>query len=238
MGREQKVSLGLLGVGGLLALVLSIQHVGASVFNPFTVSKAKFEQARVSINQLDPSQLQEEEAKRRDTDGDGLSDYDEQNVFQTSPYLRDSDGDGISDNAELAAGTNPNCATGKTCSSPAVDYSKLSSDTPFLGGKIENTGDQFYAALQEGVNAQKGILKQQGSTSTDLEAGLVRDPAAIRKLLTDSGQVDADVLKNITDEQLLQIYDQAASEAAQQKLQQTTGLSSTSSLPLPSQSEF
>jgi hypothetical protein len=42
-----------------------------------------------------------------DTDGDGITDYDE--IFQTltNPLLRDTDGDGLSDGAELIAGTNP-----------------------------------------------------------------------------------------------------------------------------------
>ena len=50
-----------------------------------------------------------------DTDGDGISDYDEQNIFETSVYLKDSDGDGIDDYSEIKNGTNPNCATGKKC---------------------------------------------------------------------------------------------------------------------------
>ena len=33
----------------------------------------------------------------RDTDQDGLSDFDEINIYQTSPYLKDSDSDGVDD---------------------------------------------------------------------------------------------------------------------------------------------
>jgi len=42
-----------------------------------------------------------------DTDGDGLHDGDEVNVYGTDPAVADSDGDGVSDGAEVAAGTNP-----------------------------------------------------------------------------------------------------------------------------------
>jgi hypothetical protein len=42
-----------------------------------------------------------------DTDGDGLIDADEIEVFQTDPNCRDSDGDGLSDGSEVRAGTDP-----------------------------------------------------------------------------------------------------------------------------------
>ena len=43
-----------------------------------------------------------------DTDGDGLSDGDEVNVYQTNPLLADTDGDGIPDGVEIRTATNPN----------------------------------------------------------------------------------------------------------------------------------
>jgi len=42
-----------------------------------------------------------------DTDGDGLSDYDEVNVYYTDPYDPDTDDGGVSDGDEIAAGTEP-----------------------------------------------------------------------------------------------------------------------------------
>ncbi len=51
----------------------------------------------------------------KDTDGDGISDYDEVNIFGTSMYLKDSDGDGITDDQEIKNGTDPNCAEGTNC---------------------------------------------------------------------------------------------------------------------------
>ena len=43
-----------------------------------------------------------------DRDGDGLSSWDEINVYHTDPGLADSDGDGISDGDEVSGGTGPN----------------------------------------------------------------------------------------------------------------------------------
>lgn len=42
-----------------------------------------------------------------DTDGDGIADFDEINLFKTDPKSADSDGDGITDGIEIARGFNP-----------------------------------------------------------------------------------------------------------------------------------
>jgi len=45
-----------------------------------------------------------------DTDGDGISDFDEINLYSTDPALADSDNDGFTDGAEIISGFNPNDA--------------------------------------------------------------------------------------------------------------------------------
>ena len=42
-----------------------------------------------------------------DSDGDGLSDYNETNVYGTDPFLTDTDGDGCSDGFEIANNFDP-----------------------------------------------------------------------------------------------------------------------------------
>ena len=44
---------------------------------------------------------------KADTDGDGVRDADEVNIYLTNPLRADTDGDGSPDGAELAAGTDP-----------------------------------------------------------------------------------------------------------------------------------
>jgi Bacterial TSP3 repeat len=43
----------------------------------------------------------------KDTDGDGLSDDDEKNVYRTNPNRKDTDRDGRDDGSEVKNGTNP-----------------------------------------------------------------------------------------------------------------------------------
>src|SRR3989339_586292 len=51
----------------------------------------------------------------KDTDGDGLSDGDELDLYKTSPYLEDSDSDGFSDKNEIDSEHDPNCPEGREC---------------------------------------------------------------------------------------------------------------------------
>ncbi len=47
------------------------------------------------------------EIRRHDSDGDGLSDFDEINGFGTNPHDADTDNDGVTDGEEIRRGTNP-----------------------------------------------------------------------------------------------------------------------------------
>jgi len=45
--------------------------------------------------------------KKIDSDGDGLSDWEEIHVFGTDPFDEDTDGDGMNDGEEVFLGRNP-----------------------------------------------------------------------------------------------------------------------------------
>lgn len=47
-------------------------------------------------------------ASKKDTDGDGLSNYLEKHVWHSNPFSTDTDGDGYLDNTEVINGYNPN----------------------------------------------------------------------------------------------------------------------------------
>ena len=151
-----------------------------------------------------------EALKKKDTDGDGLSDYDELFVYHTSPYLKDTDSDGIPDGQEVKNGTDPNCPEGKNClnlgalsspTSPAPLSPSVVSPTPQViapptaaslpGLSQAPSSDMLVNLLSGNVTAQelRAFLKQQGARDEDLAR---IDDAALLKLYTQAlTQADA-----------------------------------------------
>lgn len=62
-----------------------------------------FDDGYESLYGMDPRKADNETA---DSDGDGLSDFEEQ-IWRTCPSHRDTDGDGYSDRDEIQSGTDP-----------------------------------------------------------------------------------------------------------------------------------
>lgn len=216
LANEQKIALGILCVCGAIAFGFSVYRINANITRPFTVSATDLEKSQQTTASIDVNAALTEAQKRRDTDGDGLSDYDEIHTYETSPYLADTDGDGIADNIEIATGQNPLCAKGQACSGATIDYSTLGQPKPFFG--TTSTGsdsDQLLASFQRGIeDSKKQVAGDTGSTSTLLQPSLIRDPAEIRKAIQASGKIDMSLVNALSDEQLLQLYDQALNDAA------------------------
>jgi hypothetical protein len=184
LAREQQLAVGVLCVVGVTTITLGLLRVRAAVIDPFTTDV----QTLVDVkNKLGPTEAElARQAQRSDADGDGLSDYDEQNRYRTSQYLRDSDSDGEADNIEIAKGTDPNCAAGKTCLSIVSGTEASASTTP---GFAPPPGPDY------------GILPGGSPVPP-------RDPAAIRQALRASGMSEAE-LASYSDAQLLEAYDQS-----------------------------
>lgn len=188
--REQKLSVGVLGVCGLIAVLLGIIQVRRLIIGPFTAPVEYLTEAE-EMRGPDPEEV-EREQMRMDTDGDGLSDWHELNVFKTSPYISDSDSDGEPDNIEIAKGTDPNCPKGQVCVS-VLDVDELTTSTQ----RIE---------LPEGTSGEVTMPFSPGGSSPIIPA---RDPEAVRAFLRARGATEAE-LSQYSDEDLLEAYDAAA----------------------------
>ena len=98
--------------------------------------------------------------QHQDTDGDGLSDWDELNVYHTSPFLADTNGDGIDDKTSIEMGIDPVCPKGQTC----INGVPTQTSTPDTTATSTNNGlsPAEAAALQNqlGANPSAAALRQ------------------------------------------------------------------------------
>lgn len=177
--------------------------------------------------------------KEKDTDGDGISDYDELYSTRTSPYLKDSDGDGVLDGVEIQNGADPNCPKGKTCEG----FRLLTSITDQNGNltpaflrralasagvsqtALDATADadllriyQQVTQSQAATNTNSSVTNTSANTNTSAGTSLAElqqlTPTAIRQLLIQNG-LDPETINSIDDETLRQIFQEAISTSAQ-----------------------
>ena len=186
---------------GASALVLGIMNTGQGISGPF-----KLDFSSVAPSGADAAQ-QIETLKLKDTDGDGLSDYDELYVYHTSPYIKDSDSDGIDDGVEVKNGTDPNCPQGKDCGIPApINLPNTNGSTPL--DLLNISPDDL---LGTGTNANTVLPPLSGTTGNILEA-TPENVGQIRQMLKNQGLTD-DILSAIDDATLIKMYNDSIAAA-------------------------
>src|SRR3989339_1912662 len=112
--KQQKTGFVLLLVFAILAIGLGVMQIRNTMYAPFALKNTM---PIISKDTLSGTDI----LRYRDTDQDGLSDFDELYVYGSSPYLDDTDSDGIKDGAEVSGGKNPACAEGQTCDAISGD---------------------------------------------------------------------------------------------------------------------
>ncbi len=204
LSTEQKVASVLLFVLGIGGVVLGFLSFGANIRRPFELQLAAAPGGFELDSQREAREI--EESKTRDTDGDGLSDYDELRVFRTSPYLKDTDSDGFDDKQEAFSGNDPNCPVGRVCGTP------LASDGASAPAPVLPAAPQPPA----GAASLGGLAAAQGSgfaTEADVAAYLKSlGVPQIRAVLAQSG-ASADQLNALSDDQARALFEQAVDAA-------------------------
>lgn len=152
--KEQKIAIVSLSVCCVFLLFGGISQLSSYVHRPFLVSRqnlARSIQIRTQTFQDETKAMQE--LKLKDTDRDGISDYDEQYVYRTSAYLGDSDSDGLSDAEEVAKGEDPNCPQGKNCLDVQTSIPRANTSTLAVEGVARIPTERPVAqAPQSGVD--------------------------------------------------------------------------------------
>ncbi|MFA5128178.1 MAG: hypothetical protein WC457_04245 [Patescibacteria group bacterium] len=173
--KEQKIGLVLLSSFVVLAVTLGLIEMRNTLYSPFALNN--------SIPAMIGSDVDTTDALRyRDTDADGLNDFDELYVYSTSPYLADTDSDGLTDKQEVEGGKNPNCAEGKDCNA-----------------SIAENGSAIIATSSTDVADTNTLFSNYDVTST-LEA-MLTSPDQMRTLLLESGLAQS-VVDKISDDDL------------------------------------
>lgn len=205
LSREQKTGFALLLIFALLTAGLTFLQMRNTIYSPFVIHTA------VEKNSVDDLYNFDETTRLQqiDTDQDGLNDYEELYFYETSPYIPDTDSDGIDDATELQDGTDPLCPQGQTCGDdPLVGLVPTTTLRTSLGGEVATPQDivsQFDPSTVLGVEGAKDV-------STDTMNAFLTDPQALRQLLLSSGKLSEEQLKGITDDQLLSIANQSATQ--------------------------
>lgn len=193
---EQRAGLIFVVVLGSTACVLGLFFVFKHVSSPFLMTY----EGPVFETTVQKQAKEIAAQKTADTDGDGLTDYNELYVYKTSPYLADTDGDGYTDQSEITAGTNPTCPAGADCESTLSN-----SDATSRGSGTAGFGADLTPPAEVPV-------VMPTTTSADAIAAFDNlSVAEIRLLLVQSG-ADQSKVDVLTDDQVQQLYDSALAQ--------------------------
>ncbi|HLD21244.1 MAG TPA: hypothetical protein VJB64_04065 [Patescibacteria group bacterium] len=203
LSAEQKVAFALLMFLGIGGVAFGAQSFGASMMRPIQTQIAAFYTGEEFLTTDEREAREIEESKTKDTDGDGLVDYDELYVYKTSPYISDSDSDGFDDKQEVYSGNNPNCPTGKDCGLTAGSAEAVAENS---------VADAFIEGLGENdlLEAGKVTFESEEDVATFFQQATMDQ---IRAALIESG-MSQEELDLIDDQTLQDFFNGVLDEAA------------------------
>lgn len=210
LSSEQKVAFAILLFLGLGGIILGFLSFGANLRRPFDI---QYVESLAKGRYLTQDQQDAEEVrllKERDTDGDGITDYDELYIFKTSPYLTDTDSDGFDDRVEIFSDHDPNCPRGTECGGLlGVDSAAdTSTDPSELLGSINSGFGQANPIFGDTAGVQleteEDIQNYFKSLTTD----------QIRQALLDQG-LSQEQVDSVSDEKIRALFDAAIDDAAE-----------------------
>lgn len=219
---KQKISLAGLSIVSVFIVVLVGGSFVNSILEPegyrYNTKKNKVFYDELAVDEsVLGSRSSELDSKILDTDGDGLSDWDEVNIYSTSPYLEDTDSDGVIDGEEILVDSDPGCPAGEDCYGvPLYSASADVKQNPLefgLGGGVSGVEGADLEAIMKLV--QGGGLEPPKAELSEEEmrkiAGEIDSAEEIRELLLNTG-FPVEMLESISDEQLIEVYSGVVSE--------------------------
>lgn len=191
LSKEQKIGFSLLVVFAFLSVGLGTLQIRNTMYGPLSLNNKPPVNLKDQVNTIDA-------LRYRDTDHDGLSDFDELYIYGTSLYLYDTFSYGISDK-EVIAKNLPLCPKGQDCATPSVVSEAV--------------------AATDASTTAANLRAQLGAPPPDVTASL-QNPATLRQMLINAG-MDKATLQKVTDDQLRALADQVlASTSTMAQLRQ------------------
>jgi hypothetical protein len=172
------------------------QNITAPLYRQLGLSNNQEIATALKGQTINQKEQQDEALKLLDTDGDGLSDYDELYIYNTSPFLEDSDSDGVSDKIEIERGQDPNCPIGKDCSGSILVNPAATIDT----------APEVISAVADSISQPVILPDNTGDLTAD--SILPTDVNSLRQVLLQAG-MDQSMLDQFSDDDLLQAYQEA-----------------------------
>ena len=202
LGKGRTIALAVLAFFAVIVFVFGIINIQKGIYSPFSPkTSVKDKDNGSDLEKFCPSgncsDLSDADLKNKDTDGDGLSDYDELNFYKTSPYLEDSDSDGFSDKEEIDNNKNPNCPAGRDCDNDVLFNEDAQLVNP---GSANNIDLEELNAQIKPVNTQINDLGAEDMSVDDL-----------RELWIEAGMEKA-MLDQISDKDLIESFSEALAE--------------------------
>lgn len=201
--KHHKTAFILLGCAAVLVVVLWIIQLQKNIVNPLYGGLDP--QTLRNRSTAQTSTAADDELRSKDTDGDALSDWDELNMYKTSPYLPDSDSDKINDREEIQNGTDPNCPTGQVCGSATQTNNSELSNPDFTN--ILNGGTTPTVAPQTNSSNNTGSLTAEEKEAMRKILGTTNDPATLRQFLLQAG-ADKTYIDSISDADLQKVINE------------------------------
>jgi len=201
---EQKVAFGLLLFLGFGGILLGFRSFGVNINRPFDLQIANYLSGEKFTTSSEREAKELEASKTRDTDQDGLTDYDELSVYKTSPYLADSDSDTFDDKTEIFSNNDPNCPKDSTCEELTGDDAVSEKDA--VSGLVGAFGDAASILSSSDVDFQNPEDLKKFFQQATIEE--------IRSALLKSG-VSQEELDKIDDETLMKFFTDTLNDASQ-----------------------
>ncbi|HQL52942.1 MAG TPA: hypothetical protein PLX01_03040 [Candidatus Magasanikbacteria bacterium] len=195
LSKEQRTGFVLLLVFAVLVIVLGLLQIRNTIYNPFAINFLVYDEEAVIHDT-------EGRLKSIDTDGDGLSDWDELYVYKTSPYLADTDSDGINDKDELDKGMNPLCNE-KSGECVGWDEESGMNSTSTINEIGASPLLDFSTNVYD-IGEDAGIFANEQTGNNAYTEALLK-PDSLRALLLMTGEISEEELNKIDDETLINL---------------------------------